>query len=277
MNCARVQELLVDLLYEELDTDERTSLTAHLETCQACQRGWSRIRAVAVAADRWSAPPVSRGIAERALVRVAAEQHAARASMASSAAIVGRVLLGGGAALLSLLLVAGVASRQTTIVGAGALAVVWTVLYSAVFLAAQHPAIRGLTRAALIGSGIALLIVPAMSIPSVVDVCERWVMSAHGSAPMALLLVVVAAGYTAVPLLAGGLGARAKSDREWIVDGLKLSGLYALLIAPAVALQCVALPLQITALWMTGALVGAAAAGPISLRVGGWRRHATTK
>jgi len=277
MNCARVQELLVDLLYEELDAGERTSVTSHLETCQACQLRWSRVRAVAAAADRWSAPPVSRGIAERALVRVAVERHAACASMVSSAAIVGRVLLGGGAALLSLLPVAGVASHQTTVLGAGALAVVWTVLYSAVFLAADHPSIRGLTRTALIGSGIALLVVPAMTIPSVVDACERWVRAAQGSAPMALLLVVVAAGYTAAPLLVGALSVRRESDREWIVDGLKLSALYALLIAPAVALQCVAFPLQITALWMTGALVGAATAGPISLRIGGWLRQATAK
>lgn len=277
MNCTRVQELLVDLLYEELDAGERASVTSHLETCHACQLRWSQVRAVAAAADRWSAPPVSRGIAERALMRVAAQQRAARMSMVSSATIVGRVLLGGGAALLSLLLVAGVASRQTTIVGAGALAVVWTVLYSGVFLASQHPSIRGLTRPALIGSGIALLVVPAMTIPSVVEACERWVRATGNSAPMALLLVVVAAGYTAAPLLVGGLGERVESGRDWIVDGLKLSALYAVLTAPAVALQCVALPLEITALWMAGALAGAAGAGPVGLRLGGWLRHVTAK
>jgi hypothetical protein len=94
---------------------------------------------------------------------------------------------------------------------------------------------------------------------------------------MALLLVVVAAGYTAAPLLVGGLGARVESERDWIVDGLKLFALYAVLTAPAVALQCVALPLQITALWMTGAVVGAAGAGPVGLRLGGWLRHVTAK
>jgi hypothetical protein len=277
MNCARVRELLVDLLYEELDAGERASVTSHLETCHACELRWSRIRAVAAAADRWSAPPVSRGIAERALMRVAADQRAARVAIILPATIVGRVLLGGGAALLSLLLVAGVASRQTTIVGAGTLAVVWTVLYSGVFLASPHPWIRGLTRAALIGSGVALALVPVASIPGVVEACERWVRAAGGSAPMALLLVVAAAAYTGAPLLVGGLGARVEPGRGWIVDGLKLSALYAVLTAPAVVLQCVALPLEITALWMTGAVVGAAGAGPVGLRVGGWLRHVTAK
>jgi hypothetical protein len=277
MNCARVGALLVDLLYEELDAGERASVTSHLGTCRACELRWSRIRAVAAAADRWSAPPVSRGIAERALMRVAADRRAARVAMIFPARIVGRVLLGGGAALLSLLLVAGVASRQTTIVGAGALAVAWTVLYSGVFLASPHPSIRGLTGGALIGSGVALALVPVASIPGVVEACERWVRAAGGSAPATLLLVVAAAAYTGAPLLVGGLGARVEPVRGRVVDGLRLSALYAVLIAPAVVLQCVALPLEITALWMTGAVAGAAGAGPVGLRFGGWLRQVTAK
>ncbi len=280
MNCARSQELLVDLLYEELDTAERASVTSHLQRCGACQVRWSQIRAVAAAADRWSPPSVTLGISERALMRVAAEERAARITTVSWASSGLRVLLGGGAALLSLLLVSGVASRQTTIVGAVALAVVWTVLYSAIFLAAEHPSVRGLLRAALISSGVALVLVASVTVPGIVQACERWVGVAHdshGSAALAFLVFAVAAGFTAAPLLAGGLAVRVDSDRDWVVDGLKLSALYALLTAPAVALQCVVLPLQVMALWPAGALVGAAAAGPIGLRLGGWLRYATAK
>lgn len=275
MNCTRVQDRLVDLLYEELPPEDRASITAHLEACPDCLSRWNRLRAVASAADRWSAPPVSRGIAERALVRVAAEQHTARKSMWSSSAIVGRVLLGGGAALLSLLLVAGVMSRQASVVGIGALGVLWTVLYSGVFLLSHHPAVRGLTRAALIGAGVALIVVPAATVPDLVEACARWVRAAQSSAPLTVVLVVVAAGYTAGPLLAGALLSRTKPERKWIVRGLKLSALYALMVAPAVALQCVALPLEVMAVWMTGALMGVAVAGPAGLRLGGWLRQTT--
>jgi hypothetical protein len=277
MNCGQAQELLIDLLYEELDATHRAPVAAHVETCPTCQLRWRQVRGVAAAADRWSAPPVTRGIAERALVRLAAEQHTAWRSMMSPAAVVGRVLLGAGAALLSLLLVAGLASRERTTVGAGALAAAWTVLYAGLLIASQHPSIRGLARAALAAAGVALLLVPAMAIPAVVEACERLVQAAHGSAPMALVLMIVAAGYTAGPLVLGAVAARRESRHEWVVDGLKLSGLYALLVAPAVALQCVALPLETTALWMTGALAGAAAAGPVGLRLGGWLRHAAAK
>lgn len=275
MNCGQAEDLLVDLLYEELDAAPRASVLAHVETCAACRRRWHQVRAVAVAADRWTAPPVSRGIAERALVRVAAAQH--RTSVMSPAGIVGRVLLGAGGALFSLLLVSGIASRETTVLGAGVLATVWTVLYAGLLIVSQHPSIRGLARAALVAAGVALLLVPGMTIPAVVEACERLVRAAHGSAPMALVLTIVAAGYTAGPLALGALAARRESRREWVADGLKLSGLYALLIAPAVAVQCIALPLDMTALWLAGALLGCAAAGPAGLRLGGWLRYASAR
>ena len=274
MNCGHVRELLVDLLYEELDGADRASVVAHLEACPVCERRWRQIRAVAAAADRWSAPPVPRGVAERALVRVAG-QDMTRTLMMAPAAIAGRVLLGAGAALLSLLLVAGVASRETTVLGAGVLATVWTALYTGLLILSQHPSIRGLTRGALIAAGTALLLVPATTIPGVVEACERWVQAARGSAPMVLILMAIAAGYTAGPLVLGALAARRESPREWIADGLKLSAVYALLIAPAVALQCVSLPLDTTALWMAGGLVGCAAAGPTGLRLGAWLRRTT--
>ena len=280
MNCARVQDLLVDLLYEELDTAERASVTSHVEACGDCQARWRQICAVGAAADRWSAPPVLPGITERALMRVAAEERMARAPLLSSTRSGVRVLLGGGAALLSLWLVSGVVSRQTTTVGAAALAVIWTVLYSAVFLAAEHPSVRRVVRATLISSGVALVLVTSVTVRDIVHACERWIGIAHdshGSASLAFLVLAVAVGYTAVPLLAGGVAVRVDSDRDWIVDGLKLSALYALLTAPAVALQCGVLPLQIMALWPAGALLGAAAAGPIGLRLGGWLRCATAK
>jgi hypothetical protein len=277
MNCGRAQELLIDLLYEELDADGRATVVAHLETCADCRLHWTRIRTVAAAADRWSAPPVSRGIAERALVRVVAEQRAARPTPVAPAALIGRALLAGGAALVSLLLVAGITGRPDTPVGMAVLAIVWTVFYAGVFLASWHPAIRAIARAAVTGAGVALVLLSVMTIPSVVEACVRWVGAAQRSGPLALVLAIVAAGYTAAPLLAGGLGARAAQGGGWLVDGLKLSGLYVLLIAPAVYLECVALPAEVTALWMAGALLGAAAAGPIGLRMGDWLRQATVK
>lgn len=74
MKCSEAQALLVDLLYEELAAEERSRLMAHLEGCGECGERWIRLRALSVAADRWTAPPLPRGITERALARVASER-----------------------------------------------------------------------------------------------------------------------------------------------------------------------------------------------------------
>jgi hypothetical protein len=58
-----------------------------------------------------------------------------------------------------------------------------------------------------------------------------------------------------------------------LVEGTTLSGVYALLIAPAVYLQCAPLPLDVTAVWMAGAILGVALGGPVGLRLRGWHQR----
>ncbi|MBI4587920.1 MAG: hypothetical protein HY725_03715 [Candidatus Rokubacteria bacterium] len=181
------------------------------------------------------------------------------------------VLLGAGAALGSLLLVVGISDQQMAPLAIGVLGVVWTVLYSGLLLTASHGRARPVAWSALTGAGIALILVPPLSIPSVVEACARLIQAAPGSLAFSLVLLLFAAGYTAGPLLVGGLAfARPRPDHR-LADGATLSVLYALLIAPAVYLQCLPLPLPVTALWMAGAILGAALAGPLSLRLAGWR------
>lgn len=279
MNCREVQGSLVDLLYEELDAEERVTLLAHVEGCGACGERWSRLRALSAAADQWTAPPLPRGIAERALTRVATER-AREAQGAwpplSPEDVLRRVGLGAGAALVSLLLVVGLVQREATPMAIGALGVVWTVLYSSVLLTGSHARLRPIAWSALAGAGIVLILAPPLSIPTVVEACARLVRAAPGSVSFALLLVVVAAGYTAGPLLVGGFAFGRLRPRQgpWLADGGALSVLYALLIAPAVYLQCLSLPLNVIALWMAGAVLGAGLAGPVSLRLAGSRAAA---
>ena len=150
MNCGQARDLLIDLLYEELDADNRASVVAHLEACASCRLDWRRLQALATAADRWSAPPAPRGIAERALIRVSAEERGVPATVSSSTALVWRLLAGGAAALVSLVLVAGITGRPAPSLRLGLIGVVWTILYSGVLLAGSHPRLRGLARACLL-------------------------------------------------------------------------------------------------------------------------------
>lgn len=268
MNCRTVQASLVDLLYEELDAEGRSRLLAHLEGCDGCRARWRRLQSIAAAADGWTPPPLPRGIAERALARVAVERaREARRTGPHLAPgeILLRVALGAGAALVSLLLVVGFVDREVTPLAIGVLGVAWTLLYSGLLLTASHVMLRPIARSALAGAGIALILVPPLSIPSVVEACARLVQAAPGSVAFAMLLMVVAAGYTAGPLLVGGLAFSRGSQGAPRAAGARLSILYALLVAPAVYLQCLALPLNVAVVWLAGAILGVALAGPTSV------------
>ncbi len=269
MNCSEVQASLVDLLYRELGAEERSRLLAHLEGCQECAERWSRLRALSAAADRWTAPPPPRGIAEQALARVASERarEARRKWQSLSPSRVLRgVFLGAGAALVSLVLVVGISDRQVAPLAVGVLGVVWTVLYAGfLLLTGSDDRLRPVAWSALTGAGVALILAPPLSIPSIVTACARWVQAAPGSVSFALVLVLFAAGYTAGPLLVGGFAFGHPRGGRWLADGATLSMLYALLVAPAVYLQCLPLPLHVTAIWMAGAALGAGLAGPVSL------------
>lgn len=275
MNCSEDQASLVDLLYEEVAAEERARLIAHVEGCAECGERWSHLRALSAAADRWSPPPLPRGIAERAVARVASvrAREASRTWQGLSPnQILRGVLLGAGAALGSLLLVVGISDRQVAPLAVGVLGVLWTVLYAGLFLTASHERLRPFAWSALTGAAGALILVPPLSIPSVVEACARLVQAAPGSVLFSLVLVLFAAGYTAGPLLVAGLAlGRPRPDHQ-LADGATLSVLYALLIAPAVYLQCLPLPLNVTAVWMAGSVLGLALGGPFGMTLHRWVR-----
>jgi anti-sigma factor RsiW len=274
MNCSEIQAFLVDLLYDELAAEMRSRLLAHLEGCSECGERWNRLRALSAAADQWTAPPLPRGLAERALARVASERvrEASREwrGLAPNQILQG-VLLGAGAALVSLLLIVGVSDRQLAPLSVGVVGVVWTALYAGLLLTASYARVRPVAWSALSGAGVALILASPLSIPSVVEACARLLQAAPGSVLFSLLLLVFAAGYTAGPLLVGGFAFGRPRPGSRLKDGATLSLLYVLLIAPAVYLQCLQLPLNVTAVWMAGTIAGAWLGGQASLRLAEWR------
>lgn len=259
MRCPEAQASLVDLLYEELAAEERSRLLAHLEGCGECRERWNRLRTLSAAADRWTSPPVPRGIAERALARVASEQ--ARVSKRQrlhlpANRLGGTVLLGAAAAVFSLLLVGGTVAKESPPLILGLIAAVWSALYGGVLLLAQQERYRRLALIALAGAGLSLLLAPVLSIPAVIEACRQWLRAAQGSASLDLLLLVAAAVYTAGPVLTSGALAKRPGERAVLEQGIRLGGLYGLLIAPSIFLRCFPLALAVTAPWMAGALVG---------------------
>jgi anti-sigma factor RsiW len=272
MNCSEVQASLVDLLYEELGVEERSRLLPHLEACAECRERWSRLQALSAAADSWTPPPIPRGIAERALVRVASEQvRVSRRQGLHLPAhrLVATVLLGAAAAVFSLLLVAGTVAKESPPLILGLTAAVWSALYGGVLLLAQQDRYWRLGLTALAGAGLSLLLAPVLSIPAVIEACWQWLQAAQGSASLNLLLFVAGVAYAAGPVLASGVMVKQSGDGGVLERGLRLSGLYGLLVAPSIFLQCLPLALSVTAPWMAGALVGIFAGSLGATRVRG--------
>lgn len=258
MSCADVQALLVDLLYGELDEDDRACLSAHLERCADCGAAWFKLRSVAAALDRWTAP-APRGIAERALttlaVRAAAATHAHSPALALSH-LLGFLLAGVAAAGVSLLLISGAPPEQPTPVTVGLAGALWAALYGGASFLTQHGMYRRLALAALIAAGVSVLGAPVLSMPAVIEACRRWLEAAQGSVALNGVIVLAGALYAAAPVgLSSALVTRPRPGGIW-ADAVRVASLYGLLLAPSVYLQCYTMTLSQAAPWVAGILLG---------------------
>lgn len=260
MHCQDAREWMIDRLYGELPGELESRLETHQAGCEACRVEWDRLQALAAALDGWPAPSPPAGLTERVLARLArrrAETAERRLPVVRLEQAIAAMLAGALAAAASLLLVSGSIPRWVSPLEMGLVGVLWATLYGGVFVLLQSRGAHALARTALTGAGFSLILVPLLAIPGVVEACLRLAkVVAGGSWPDGLAIALGAAAYTAVPVLIGGAlfgGER----RGRFQDGLVLGALYGLLIAPAVFLQCLPLPLETTAAWMAGALAGA--------------------
>ncbi len=272
--CRDARERMVDHVYRELPADEAADLEGHLATCHGCREEWERLRRDLTRLDAWTAPLPPGGLRDRVLADLArrraeaAERHlvAFRPERVGAATLSGAVAAG-----ISLLLVSGAGSAALPPVGFGVVGAVWATFYAGALVLAGSRPFGAAARAALTGAGIAMILAAPLAIPRVVEVCARLVRGASGTVVFGVVVMVVAVGYTAGPLLIGGLAFGGATTGHRLAEGAKRSALYALLVAPAVYVQCLSQPLDVTAVWMAGAILGATLAGPLSLRLrGGW-------
>lgn len=264
MECRGVREGMVDRLYGELPGELEGEVEAHLDGCEACRGEWDRLRAVAAVLDGWTAPPPPAGLTERVLARLArarAEAAERRLPVVRMERAIAAMLMGAIAAGISFFLVSGAIPEWVSPLELGLLGALWAMLYGGAFILVQSKGFGVLARAALTGAGVSLILVPLLAIPGVVEACRRLADAvAEGSGPVGLAIALGAVVYTAVPVLIGGALFGGEGTGR-IQDGLLLGAFYGLLIAPAVFLQCLPLPLEAIAAWMAGALVGAVLGG----------------
>jgi len=258
MNCGEVGARLVDLLYSELSGDESAAVRGHLERCAECHAAWLELCYLASALDRWSAP-APRGITERVLAKLAIrEAEAARTERPGMAMrhLVGFLLAGAGAAVLSLLLLGGGQHEGDTPLKLGVVGAIWTILYGGAGVFLGHHRYRQLALAALIAAGLSVLFAPVLSMPAVIEACRRWLEAAQSSVALNAAIVLAGALYASTPIfLSSAILTRARPTGI-VSDALRLAGVYGLLLAPSVYLQCHPLTLSLVAPWVAGMLLG---------------------
>lgn len=258
MTCSDVCTRLVALLYDEVDDDDRASLAAHIEQCGECRAAWSELRSLSSVLDRWTAP-TPMGIAERVLAALALrEARVARAHAATLGFqhLIAFVLAGALAAALSLLLVAGGSHQDESPLKLGLVGAFWTALYGGVGLLTRFGRYRRLALVAGVAAGVSVLAAPVLSMPTVIEACRRWLEAAQASVALNAAIVLAGALYAATPMFfSGAVGTRVRPGRV-VHEALSLAGVYALLLAPSVYLQCHALTLNLTAPWVAGVLLG---------------------
>jgi hypothetical protein len=256
MTCAEARSRLLDLLYEELSGEERSAVLGHLEACEPCRGERAALQTVLSAADRWTPPPPPRGIAERAVARVAlARARAVARPVIALQHVLAFAVAGVAATALSLVLVGGGGDLQESALKVGLAGAVWVALYGGAGLLTQSPKHRRIAVAALLAAGVSTLLAPVLSMPDVIEACRRWLEAAQGSPLLNGLVATAGTLYAATPVFVSG--ATVTRRRPGVVaDAARLAGVYALLLAPSVYLQCHPLSMALIAPWVVGVVVG---------------------
>lgn len=265
MECDKAYDLLVERRYGHLQGSVRDELTSHLERCEVCRIDAASLDELASTLDRWQLPDPPLRLAALAVERSFNQPRHPSAAEARPARVFAHLGLGLVAAALSMILVAGSVPRLSIpALSLGLIGAVWVAMYGAAFAQALHRELqmRTIARTALLGAGLVILAAPVLSIPSVVDACRHFFAGARGSFGLNLLLFVAGGLYTGIPIfVSAAVCGRALETASVIRGGSHAGILFAILIAPAVYIQCAALALGLVATWMAGSLL-AAVAGP---------------
>lgn len=240
MTCLEARPMMLDALYGELDPSDTSRLTAHLDRCPSCRTHLEGLRSLLGTLDRWTPPLPATGMASRALGRVAPVPEVSPRLRRRS----------------------GPPREESRSGRRASGARPWSGIL--------RPVRAGPVGAALTAAAVAAAVIAWMPVTTVVDLCDRWIHASLGRFFFVLILTVVAAAYSAVPLLTGRLLWATDGRGHRIGERATTFALYAALTGPVVYAQCLPLPGGIGGLWGTGAVLGAALAGLASTR---WARR----
>lgn len=282
MDCETVRLVLVNARYGELPEEERCRLQDHLRSCPPCREEASALDELIATLDRVRVPAPAAGLMRELIVRVSGIPSPAGKPEARPFAglhrLGGPFALGSLVAALSMFVVMGaVPPDPLPPLALAVLGAAWAGLFGGTFAIALQGRSQASSAAqvALVAAGLTVIAVPVLSIPTVVEACRGLFAWAAGSVPLNLIVFFMGSAYTAAPVVLATGALRRRIGSSDLRRQTEVGAFYALLIAPAVYLECAPLAISIIATWVAGAALGISVGTP----AGFWlaRRLAPTR
>lgn len=266
MKCKHVQHELMELLAR--GEDLAGPLADHVGACSDCREAWEDLAFSMGRLDSLPRQPVPAGLAESVRLRVVQDLKARPRT--HFPAELGLALGFGLLAALVSLAVLGFRIdpnvHPTWAIATGGIA--WAAMFVLAFWLLLRPRPAGESTRSLVLSGLGALAVFMVAdqlfpLTKAVQLCYRssWAQDYFGAAGLQSFFFVLGGVYAVLPLFLFSLATAKRYRSGPLKGGLLAGGIFFLLLAPAIFIQCSAFTAGAFLAWLAGAALGATAGG----------------
>lgn len=284
--CQEVQPALVALLTENLSSQQKSQMERHFQTCSACAGELAELQKVWRSLEIWQEQPLPNSLAT--LIRQEARSKA-KVGVHSKWQLVTPLwqlatrhpVRPFGIGLVTAIVSAAILSLRVNFdlippVGLMVAGALWTGLYGLMFYLfsigqQQEPSWKFLAQTSLVAVGIFLLLTVISPVPSSVRFCSNYALTQPFVERLSIGGAYSLFGffYAMVPMAIASYFSASRHGNSPILRGSLAGGMFVLLLAPSIFLQCAPFALGVLIGWFGGALVGSVVGGAI----GYWVRY----
>jgi hypothetical protein len=278
--CQQFQQELVALLAENLSPEQKSQMEGHAQTCSACAAELEELRGVWNSMEIWQEQPLPNSLA----TSIVEQAHAAGQTPVVAMAVRKRwnerflPIAPFGMGLVTAIATAAILSLRTNLdlihpLGLTVAGALWTVLYGVVFYLfaigqrQDETSWKFLGQASLVAVGIFLLLTFISPVPSSVRFCSNYALTQPFVEKLSIggRYFLFGSFYAMIPMaIASYLSASSALRRNSpILRGSLAGGMFVMLLAPSIFLQCAPFALGVLLGWFGGALVGSIVGGAI--------------
>jgi hypothetical protein len=284
MTCEQIQQYLTTYFSRELSQAQRIRIENHVEDCTRCSAELHETRQAWQALEDWNDEPVPMDLA----LSITKKAHAAVTPEVSSSTT-GKVFkwwhpgasgsipvmplgLGLAAAFLTAVIIGTRSDYELlhpfALIAAGAL---WVVMYGLIFSLfsigqkSGHTRWKFLAQAALVAGGMFLLLTYVSPVPDSITFCSSYYLTQPFIERLSIggSYFLFGGLYALIPMGIAAFFSVHRKEKSPLLHGSIAGGLFALLLAPGIIMQCAPFALGVLLGWFGGALVGSIIGGAL--------------